>query len=109
MSTKFQRLKNTQTLARVLIIDEMPEKSAGTQKTRDTEAIRGKTDGMRISSSEGASLDDRMMSQASGTNKGNTDKSQAPKLLMFYPEENHTVKQEECEMMNSRVMTHIMK
>jgi len=44
MYTKFQRLKNTQTLARVLIVDEHPERVlTGTLKTRDTEGLRENT------------------------------------------------------------------
>lgn len=73
--------------------------SGGNAKTRDTE-MRNPTNVTRISSSDIASLDEKQgLSLGGQTSGGNgtftraaMDKSQAPKIIMYYPEENHTVK-----------------
>lgn len=118
--TKFQRLKNTSTLACVKIIDEMPTRPIPSpnyhgKTTRDTDGLPRtdllSADAMTVSetglSSVGASLGGAGL--IAKTQQTSVGKSQQPRTLLLYPEENHSVNQAECEQINSRVMKNLMK
>jgi len=112
-----------------LIVDEMPEikltpnndkMTAAT--TRNTENAQNKT--FSASNVTGNKMGSEQMSEddltstkhgvgsshMSGWNRTRVfDRSQSPKTLLYYPEEMHTPKEEDCSLFNARIMKHLMK
>ena len=126
--TKFQRLKNSTKLARVLIVDEMPEiKLTPNDKmtaatTRATENAQNRTFNQsataKMGGSEQMSEDGDLASTKHGVQSSHMsgwnrtrvfDRSQSPKTLLYYPEEMHTPKEDDCHLFNARIMKHLMK
>jgi hypothetical protein len=90
----------------VLIVDEVPTKSASPlnkefiTKTRDT--MGASITQQTLLSNDHSGYTDEQSSQRHQT-------GQTPQSLLYYPEKLHSVKKEECESFNSRVMKNLMK
>ena len=97
---KFQRLKNSTKLAKVVLVDEMPQLRQSQQQNTATAAttrksgVGNQTTTAPNISSEGSNLDGNQ-SQISaptgiGASRNKPFEKASPKFLMYYPEEVHT-------------------
>lgn len=116
--TKFQRLKNTTKLARVVVINEHPCPKLPMQET--TRGTTMKTDMKTGSPRESAvdeskqTLPDLLSLTETGMNGKQSfgslhnNRQQQPKALLYYPEECHVASITECKEWNGRLMRHMI-
>ena len=116
-SAKFQRLKVTNKLSKVYIVEEDPHKQRGAQSR--THTLPGKTMATAASTDANVGKSQQEFSEEYLNGIHSTERSQSrevvnfkqssSKALMYYPEENHVVDEQACSNFNAQIMKHLLR
>ena len=109
---KFQQLKNTSKLAKVILVDEMPIMRPPAQNSREGTLNAAQTGATNNESGSNHNLANsgKGLDETANDAFGKNSKTQPfQNALMYYPEENHMASETYCRDFNARVMKHLMK